>query len=112
MSEAVSLRSEKPAYWLELGGDGQSHQVHDPARIPSHLLINDQVKALQAEVIRLRQKSRARREAIRDANRALERYQRLAMRRLGDRNDLQEGYDDLFERYQQCKQAKKCECGK
>lgn len=100
---AVTL--EKPTVWTELGGDGKSHPVHDPAKIPSHLLVNEQVKQLQAEVIRLRQKSRARREALRDSNRALERYQRLAQVRLDDRNGLLEALDSAL-----AKAPKKCEC--
>ena len=59
--------------WQELGGDGQMHPVHDPAKIPASLLVHEQVKALQAEVLRLRQKNANRKQALRDLNAAMER---------------------------------------
>lgn len=49
------------------------HPVHDPAKIPANLLVHEQVKALQAEVLRLRQKNANRKQALRDLNAAMER---------------------------------------
>lgn len=97
--------SDTKQQWFEICPDGVKREVHDPARIPANLLEITQVKILQAEVLKLRSKARARREALRDSNRALERYQRLSALRLNDRNNLLAAMEN-----QAFTTKKKCEC--
>jgi hypothetical protein len=95
----VSLRSPKIVPWPELGGDGIVHTVHDPALIPSHLLTNEQVKALQAETLRLRNKNQQRKRALRDLSFAMERRVGLLQRVRADNHDLITTNEDLFAKW-------------
>jgi hypothetical protein len=73
--------------------------VHDPARIPSHLLTNEQVKQLQAETLRLRNKNQQRKRALRDLSFAMERRSGLLQRLRADNHDLTESNEDMFARW-------------
>lgn len=87
--------------WSELGGDGKMHVVHDPARIPAHLLTNEQTRALQQEVVRLRQKNSQRKQALRDLNAAMERKaHRLNVNNI-ERNALLDEYEEALQRIRQ-----------
>lgn len=99
----IDFRSPTKVGWTDIGGDGNQHAVSDPARIPSQLLTNDQVKALQQEVMRLRQKNSNRKYALRTANLACERYSAQIRRLTADRNDLQVSLDEMFEKLMQQK---------
>lgn len=92
--ESISLRSKQYSPWVDLGGDGKPHEIKDPSKIPSHLLTNEQVKALQAEVTRLRQKNAQRKQALRDLNYAMERKSHTLAVAQADRYDMGSVIDD------------------
>jgi len=100
---AATINKQKEQ-WLDMGGDGNMHPVHDPAKIPANLLVHEQVKALQAEVLRLRQKNANRKQALRDLNAAMERKShRLGVVQI-ERSVM---LDDLEDAYAKIRQLRK-----
>ena len=92
-----------PTKWSEVGGDGAMHPVHDPARIPAIHLSTEEVRTLQKEVLRLRQKNRQRKQALRDLNAAMERKShRLTLNNI-ERNALLDEYEDVLQKLRQIK---------
>ena len=93
--------AETQATWNELGGDGKMHTVHDPARIPATNLSIQEVRALQEEVLCLRQKNRQRKQALRDLNAAIERKAyRLTLNNI-ERNALLDVYEETVQKLRQ-----------
>lgn len=92
--------------WQELGGDGKMHVVRDPARIPAIHLSAEEVRTLQKEVLRLRQKNRQRKQALRDLNAAMERKaHRLAVNNI-ERNALLDEYEEALQKVRELKKKK------
>lgn len=91
------------AQWIDRMADGKDHQVTDPAKIPAGLLDLTQIKSLQEEVLRLRQKNAQRKAALRDLNAAIERKcYRLANANL-DRQVLLDQYEEQVRKNLQLK---------
>ena len=89
--------------WQELGGDGKMHVVHDVARIPAQHLSTEEVRVLQKEVLRLRQKNIQRKQALRDLNAAMERKaHRLTLNNI-ERNALLDEYEETLQKLRQTK---------
>lgn len=89
--------------WQELGGDGKMHVVHDLARIPAIHLSAEEVRTLQKEVLRLRQKNRQRKQTLRDLNAAMERKaHRLAVNNI-ERNALLDEYEEALQKVRELK---------
>ena len=95
-----------PTTWQELGGDGKMHVAHDVARIPAQHLSTEEVRVLQKEVLRLRQKNRQRKQALRDLNAAMERKaHRLAVNNI-ERNALLDEYEEALQKVRELKKKK------